>query len=87
MPLSTEDRLAILDLVARYNTTWDLGVPDGAARWASTFTDDGVFEIEVHGPEGLEKQTASGRAELEARYRARHPTLVPRGLSTGTTTM
>ena len=41
MALSTEDRLDILELVARYNHALDSG--NGNA-WADTFTADGVFE-------------------------------------------
>jgi hypothetical protein len=42
MSLSTEDRLEILDLAARYSHATDHG--DGEAL-ADTFTDDGIFEI------------------------------------------
>jgi ketosteroid isomerase-like protein len=41
MPLTTEDRLEIAELVARYNHAVDRG--DGAA-FAATFTDDGVLD-------------------------------------------
>lgn len=41
MSLSSEDRLAILDLVGRYNFAIDSG--DGPG-WAATFTPDGVFD-------------------------------------------
>lgn len=51
MALSTEDRLEILELVARYNHAIDSG--DGAA-WAETFTKDGVFETARGKTEGRE---------------------------------
>jgi len=41
MALSSDDRLAILDLTARYNFAIDTGE---AETWASTFTADGVFD-------------------------------------------
>ena len=41
MPLSVEDRLAIQELIARYNHAIDGGDPDG---WAATFAPDGTFE-------------------------------------------
>lgn len=42
MPLTTEDRLEILDLAARYSHATDHS--DGEAL-ADTFTEDGIFEI------------------------------------------
>lgn len=53
--ITIEDRLAILDLCARYNYAVDSGASED---WADTFTDDGVFD----GPVGH----AEGRAELIA---------------------
>jgi hypothetical protein len=53
--ISIEDRLAILDLCARYNYLIDTGISEA---WADTFTPDGVFE----GPAGY----AKGRADLVA---------------------
>ncbi len=41
MPLTDADRLAILELAARYNHAIDSGDADA---WAATFTPDGVFE-------------------------------------------
>ena len=55
MEISVDDRLAILDLIARYNRTIDTN--DGEC-WAGTFTADGVF----NGPAGQ----AQGRAQLIA---------------------
>ena len=79
MSVSTEDWSAIMDLVARYNHTWDLNGPDGAAQWASTFTEDGVFEVNLHRPEGVETLIARGRAELEDAYKTRHASQGPTG--------
>lgn len=43
--IALEDRLAILDLCARYNYAIDTGASED---WARTFTEDGVFD----GPAG-----------------------------------
>ncbi len=40
MAVSLEDRLAIQQLIARYNATFDTG---DAAAWAATFTEDGTM--------------------------------------------
>jgi ketosteroid isomerase-like protein len=40
MPPSVDDRLAILDLAARYNQAFDYG---DVEAWVATFTSDGVF--------------------------------------------
>ena len=53
--LTTEDRLAILDLTARYNYAIDSGE---AKTWASTFTPDGVFDSTMG--------KSAGTTELEA---------------------
>jgi uncharacterized protein (TIGR02246 family) len=54
MALTAEDRVEMIELVARYNQAID--ARDGEA-WAGTFTDDGVFQIddrpEVRGREAL----------------------------------
>ena len=55
MPLSSEDRLEIMDLAARYNHAIDFG---DAGAWAATFTADGTFE--------MPGRSLSGAAELEA---------------------
>ena len=41
MPLTTADRLEILNLAARYNHAFDSQQSDA---WADTFTPDGIFE-------------------------------------------
>ena len=56
MVLSAADRLAILDLVARYNHTMDSRDAEG---WADCFAPDGVFD-------GGPKLQASGREGLVA---------------------
>ena len=53
--ISIEDRMAILDLCAEYNYAIDTGA---SAKWADTFTEDGLFEGGVG--------TARGRAALIA---------------------
>ena len=40
MAISLEDRLAILELAARYNQAFDYGDVD---TWVETFTSDGIF--------------------------------------------
>lgn len=64
MPLSIEDKLAIQELVARYNHAVDSG--DGAA-YAATFTEDGVMqagEMRMEGRDTLE-QFAKGFAQSQ----------------------
>ena len=61
MPVSPEDRGAILDLASRYCHTFDLGDPDG---WAKCFTEDGVFEAPgrtLKGREELRKMAESAQ--------------------------
>jgi hypothetical protein len=48
MGLTVEDRLDIMELLARYNHAIDGLLPDPAEAWADTFTDDGVFETVGH---------------------------------------
>jgi len=43
--MSIEDRLAILDAIARYSFTFDGQDADG---WTNSFTPDGVFEVYAH---------------------------------------
>jgi uncharacterized protein (TIGR02246 family) len=70
MPHSTEDKLAINELVSRYNMAMD---HLQAADWAGTFTEDG--ELVIDG-----KTVAKGKAALTAMvetaakgvYRGRH---------------
>ena len=68
MGLSTEDRLDIQQLYARYNHAIDSG--DGAG-WAATFTPDGTFKsgpIDLAGTEAL----AQFGGSLAARMKPRH---------------
>ena len=44
--MDSEDRFAILDLIADYRYFWDAQDPEG---WARLFTPDGVFELYVPG--------------------------------------
>lgn len=69
MPLTIEDRVAIQDLVARYNHAIDLGA---AEDWAATFTSDGTFESrgEVHA--GADALLAFARGFKERMAGARH---------------
>ena len=70
MPHSSEDKIAINELVAKYNMTMD---QLQAAEWAGTFTEDG--ELVIDG-----KSVAKGRTALTAMvenaakgaYRGRH---------------
>ena len=67
MPLSVEDRLAILELAARYSHAFDYGDVDA---WTQTFTEDGVLtdgERSATGREGL-------RAFAEGSGTGEHPT-------------
>lgn len=62
MPLSIEDELDIMDVLARYNHAIDSG---DAEAWADTFTADGLFEGS--------RDTVKGRAELLEFVRNRDP--------------
>jgi hypothetical protein len=43
MALTADDRLAIMETLARYNQAIDGHLPDAADAWADTFTEDGTF--------------------------------------------
>src|SRR5262245_28254642 len=58
MALTTEDRLAILDLIARYNHALDAGDKEA---YAATWAEDGVFELGT-------QETVRGRAALRERF-------------------
>ena len=60
MPLSIEDQLDIMELMARYNHAIDGSQPEA---WADTFTEDGVFEGSA--------MTVRGREEMLAFVRNR----------------
>ena len=60
MPLSLEDQLDIMELMARYNHAIDSSQPED---WADTFTEDGVFEGSA--------MTVRGREEMLAFVRNR----------------
>ena len=58
MALSAEDKIEILELIARYNHTIDAGDTGG---WAATFTENGIFEAPdttAQGPEDLKRFVA-----------------------------
>lgn len=68
MTLSTEDRLEIQELYARYNHAIDSG--QGAA-WAATFTPDGVFDSgqgTMSGAEALQKFGDGFASRMKARH-------------------
>ena len=68
MPLSTDDRLEILELAARYSHAVDHG---DAEAYAGTFTDDGVFAAGGGEP-------VTGRAALAQTVTARPSDFVMR---------
>jgi hypothetical protein len=57
-PMTAEDRLAVMDLMATYSRCLDIGDEDG---WFGIFRPDAVLESS--------RGTASGEAELRAWYR------------------
>lgn len=69
MPLAVEDRLAIQELLARYNHCIDSGDAEG---WAATFAPDGTFESrgEVHA--GTDALVTFARGFQERMAGARH---------------
>ena len=69
MPLSTEDRLEIADLLARYNHAIDFG---NAEAWAATFTPDGTFESRGQVHEGTGALLAFARSFAERGPGFRH---------------
>ncbi len=69
MPLSLEDRFAIQDLVARYNTAIDSG---DAETWASMFTPDGTFESGGRVHQGTDALTTFARGFAERLAGSRH---------------
>jgi hypothetical protein len=64
--LSTEDRLADVELSASNMYAWDSGAPDESVAWLATFARDGVFEIQNHPAMG--DVSFGGGKELEAVY-------------------
>lgn len=71
MALTSEDRLAIMELVARYNHAYDGG---DAEAWAATFTEDGVFQSRGRRTQGREAlvRRVEDRAERIATFKPRH---------------
>ena len=71
MALSAEDKIAIMELAARYNQAIDSGDGEG---WAATFAEDGVFEFaqgEVTGRAQLVQYVEDG-AERRQERSTRH---------------
>lgn len=71
MALSAEDKIAIMELAARYNQAIDSGDGEG---WAATFAEDGVFESaqgEVTGRAQLVQYVEDG-AERRRERSTRH---------------
>ncbi|MEX2031233.1 MAG: nuclear transport factor 2 family protein [Dehalococcoidia bacterium] len=69
MPLTTDDRLAIQDLAARYNTAIDSGNGDA---WAATFTPDGTFESGGRTHQGTDALATFANGFAERMAGARH---------------
>ncbi len=55
MPLTTDDRVEIHELISRYNFAIDFG---DVATWVATFTEDGVFHGSMGRYEGRQALTA-----------------------------
>jgi hypothetical protein len=66
MPLTAEDRLAIVELDARALHAWDYGSVDD---WVGTFTDDALCELQWH---HAENTVLRGRKELAGFYERAH---------------
>ena len=68
MPLSAEDRLAIMETLSRYNQAIDNFLADPADAWADCFTDDGTFRAVTRSgaraadrfPEGMREAAKPG---------------------------
>ncbi len=69
MPLSPDDRLAILDLAARYNQAIDGGDVDG---WVATWTDACVFEAPDGTFEGHDGMRTFAKGFMERFPNTRH---------------
>ena len=71
MALTSEDKVEITELAARYNRAIDSGDAEG---WAMTFTEDGVFESsqgKAQGREALVRYVEDG-AKQRATSQRRH---------------
>ena len=69
MQLTTDDRFAIQDLIARYNHAIDGGTPED---WAATFAPDGTFESRGEFHAGTDALVAFARGFQERLPGARH---------------
>jgi len=66
--MSAEDRLAIIETIARYSHAWGEGDTD---RWIDVFTDDAVFEVRARDAAAPHTRHA-GRDALYAWAKERH---------------
>ena len=66
--MSAEDRLAIIETIARYSHAWGEGDTDG---WIDVFTPDAVFEVSGRGSSGPHIRH-EGRDALYAWAKGRH---------------
>lgn len=71
MTLSAQDRVEMMQLVARYNHAADAG---DAEAWADTFTADGVFKKD-HAPEVVGREALVRMVRERDPHNARHWTL------------
>ena len=70
MALTVEDRMAILNLAARYNHAFDYGDVD---TWVQTFKADGIFMgSEGFSRQGVEELTAFAEKYAEGKMIGRH---------------
>lgn len=71
MTLTTDDRLAIMETLSRYNQAIDGFLPEAADAWAECFTREGVFRAVTRSgaragdrmPEGLRRVAKPGGTE------------------------
>jgi hypothetical protein len=72
MPLTADDRLAIMETLARYNQAIDGFLPDAADVWADCFTNNGTFRAVTRSgatardrmPEGMLRAAKPSDSEL-----------------------
>ena len=69
MPLSIEDRIAIVDLAACYSQAWDYGDVDA---WVQTFTDDGLITDGERCFSGVDELRAFAESNAKGPLRHRH---------------
>ena len=69
MTLSIEDRLAILEVAARYSHAFDYGDTDA---WVATFTQDGVLTNGQYAVTGAEELRAFAAKHAQGSLNGRH---------------